>query len=159
MGLQSTVLQTMPLGSAGTITKAEHAYLNTVPRIVVDAITKVGNFVQSNGTANEVINATGSAISGEIIGVVVKNELRNSATDTDLVLEGSNQTIITTGNCLIATSLVAAQGQYVFLNDTTGAIAFNDTATLAGHTYTGWRVEIGNDTATAGVIEITTSRA
>lgn len=156
--LQSTVKQTMGLGFAGQIAKANHAYLNTVERIIVDDVTRVGTFVQSNGNKNEATATEGVALTGNIIGVVVKNDYRNNATDTDLVLKGTNQTIIVEGNCYIETSLVANQDQYVFINDTTGAVAFNDTATLADHTYTGWRVEIGNATATAGIIEITTSR-
>lgn len=156
--LQSTVKQTLGLGFAGQIAKANHAYLNTVERIIIDDVTRVGTFVQSNGNKNEATATEGVALTVNIIGVVVKNDYRNSATDTDLVAKGTNQTIITTGNCYIETSLVAEQGQYVFIKDADGTVTFNDTATLLDHTYTGWRVEIGNATATAGIIEITTSR-
>ena len=158
MMLQSSTKRTQALGSAGVITSAGHSYLNTVERVVVDDITKVGAFVQSNANANEAINASGSAISGSILGVVVKDELRSYATDTALTAKGSNQTVIVTGNVLIETSLVANQGQYVFLKTADGTLGFADTKTLTDYTYTGWRVEVGNATAVAGIIEITTSR-
>lgn len=156
--LQSTVKQTMGLGFAGQIAKANHAYLNTVERVIVDDVTKVGTFVQTATNENEATATEGVALTGDIIGVVVKNDYRNSATDTDIVAEGSNQTVIETGNVYIETSSVAEQGEYVMLDDSDGTVVFNSTSTLTDHTYTGWRVEIGNATAVAGIIEITTSR-
>ena len=63
------------------------------------------------------------------------------------------------GNIFIETSLQATQGQYVFLKTADGTLAFGNSATLADHTYTGFRVDIGNGSATAGVIGITSARA
>ena len=50
---------------------------------------------------------------------------------------------------------------YVFLKDDNGTLVFNDTNTLASHTYTGWRVAVGNKAPydTDGIIEITTANA
>ena len=156
--LQSTVLGTMGTGSAGDIVKGTHSYFNSIQRVVVDDTTSVGEFVQSNGTANECIGASGKAITGNILGVVVKNELRSNG-ETILCEEGKPTTILETGNILIETSSIVAQDDYVFLKTADGELGFASTKTLADHTYTGFRVEVGNATATKGVIEITTSRA
>ena len=156
--LQSKVLKTMPIGSAGKIYKSEHSFLNTVERLPISDVT-VGAFVQKGTLENEVTEATGQAITADIIGVVVKNELINSLTDTAVYPKGKPVTIVTEGNIFIATSAIAVQGQYVFLKTADGTLAFGNTATLADHTYTGFRVDIGNATAAAGIIGITSSRA
>ena len=157
--LQSSVLSTMPVGSAGNIYKAEHSFYTSFQGLVIDDITKVGSFVQAGTKENEVIMASGQAITTPIMGVVVKERLRNSSTETDLVEKGNNVTVLTEGYVYIATSLVANQGQYVFLKTADGTLAFNNTSTLADHTYTGFKVDIGNATATAGIIGITSARA
>lgn len=157
--LQSSVLSTMPVGSAGNIYKAEHSFYTSFQGLVIDDITKVGSFVQAGTKENEVIMASGQAITKPIMGVVVKERLRNSSTETDLVEKGNNVTVLTEGYVYIATSLVANQGQYVFLKTADGTLAFNNTSTLADHTYTGFKVDIGNATATAGIIGITSARA
>ena len=153
--LQSKVLSTMPIGSAGKIYKSE---LNTVERLPISDVT-VGAFVQKGTLENEVTEASGKAITAGIIGVVVKNELINSLTDTAVYPKGKPVTVLTEGNIFIATSAIATQGQYVFLKTADGTLAFGNTATLADHTYTGFRVDIGNATAAAGIIGITSSRA
>lgn len=155
--LQSKVLSTQAVGSAGVIYKSEHSFLNTVTRVAITPI-QVGTFVQANQVENEATTVTGVAITGSIIGVAVKNELVSSVGNTDLIQSGSNFTVLSEGNIFIETNLVAKQGQYVFLKTTDGTLAFSDTATLAGHTYTGFKVDIGNATATAGLIGITSSR-
>lgn len=156
--LQSTVLQTMPVGVAGEIYKAEHSFLNTVVRVPTDDVT-VGTFVQKGTLENEVIQASGEAITGAIIGVVVKNELINSISDTNVYPKGKPVTVLQEGNIFIETSAIATQGDYVFLKTADGELAFASTPTLADHTYTGFRVDIGNATATSGIIGITSSRA
>jgi hypothetical protein len=156
--LQSTVKATLPVGSAGQIYKSEHSFLNTVERLAQTDVT-VGTFVQKGTLENEVIEASGVAITAGIVGVVVKNELKPSVANTAIIAKGDNVTVVTEGNIYIATSLAATQGQYVFLKTADGSLAFGNTATLADHTYTGFRVDIGNATATAGVVGITSSRA
>lgn len=157
--LQSTVKSTLPVGSEGNIYKAEHSFFASVQGLVIDDITKVGSFVQAGTKEDEVTMASGQAITTAIIGVVVKEKLRNSAVETDLVEKGNNVTVLTEGYIYIATSLIATQGQYVFLKTADGTLAFGNASTLADHTYTGFRVDIGNATATAGIIGITSSRA
>lgn len=157
--LQSTVLRYLPVGNAGQIYKSDHSYNNTVEKLVVDDVTFVGGFVQSNGTAGEIIGASGRAITGSILGVVVKDELRNATSDTALVLKGSNQTVLNVGNIYIEADGVVAEGYYVFLKTADGTLAFNATNTLADHTYTGFRVDKGSAVTGRCLIGITTAKA
>ena len=164
MSFQKQVNLNQALGNVGQISKAYHSFCNVIPAIAADEFVKVGSFVQSSSTAtneNEVIGASGKAISGSILGVVVRDSLKvaGDSTATLAVKKGENCAILTEGSIFIETSLQAKKGQYVFLKTDDGTLAFDNAATKASHTYTGFRVSKGNDTATAGLIEITTARA
>lgn len=164
MSFQKQVYLNQALGNVGQISKAYHSFCNVIPAIAADEFVKVGSFVQSKTSPtneNEVIGASGKAISGSILGVVVRDSLKvtGDSTATLAVKKGENCAILTEGSIFIETSLVAKKGQYVFLKDADGTLAFDNTATKASHTYTGFRVSKGNDTAKAGLIEITTARA
>ena len=164
MSFQKQVYLNQALGNVGQISKAYHSFCNVIPAIAADEFVKVGSFVQSKTSPtneNEVIGASGKAISGSILGVVVRDSLKvtGDSTATLAVKKGENCAILTEGSIFIETSLVAKKGQYVFLKTDDGTLAFDNTATKASHTYTGFRVSKGNDTATAGLIEITTARA
>ena len=152
------------MGNVGQISKAYHSFCNVIPAIAADEFVKVGSFVQSSSTAtneNEVIGASGKQITGSILGVVVRDSLKvaGDSTATLAVKKGENCAVLNEGSIFIETSLQAKKGQYVFLKDADGTLAFDDTATKASHTYTGFRVSKGNETAARGVIEITTARA
>lgn len=164
MSFQKQVNLNQALGNVGQISKAHHSFLNVIPAIAADDFVKVGSFVQSSAAAtneNEVIGASGKAISGSILGVVVRDSLKvaGDSTPTLEVKKGENCAVLNEGSIFIETSLQAKKGQYVFLKTDDGTLAFDNTATKASHTYTGFRVSKGNDTATAGLIEITTARA
>ena len=164
MSFQKQVNLNQALGNVGQISKAHHSFCNVIPAIAADENVSVGSFVQSKTGAtneNEVIGASGKQITGSILGVVVRDSLKvaGDSTPTLEVKKGENCAILTEGSIFIETSLQAKKGQYVFLKDADGTLAFDDTATKASHTYTGFRVSKGNDTATAGLIEITTARA
>lgn len=164
MSFQKQVNPSQALGNVGQISKAHHSFCNVIPAIAADEFVKVGSFVQSKATAtneNEVIGASGKAISGSILGVVVRDSLKvaGDSTPTLEVKKGENCAILTEGSIFIEVSVEAKKGKYVFLKDDDGALVFNDNATLASHTYTGFRVSKGNATAARGVIEITTARA
>ena len=164
MSFQKQVNANQALGNVGQISKAHHSFLNVIPAIAADDFVKVGSFVQSSSTAtneNEVIGASGKQITGSILGVVVRDSLKvaGDSTPTLAVKKGENCAILTEGSIFIETSLQAKKGQYVFLKTDDGTLAFDNAATKASHTYTGFRVSKGNDTATAGLIEITTARA
>ena len=164
MSFQKQVNLNQALGNVGQISKAYHSFCNVIPAIAADEFVKVGSFVQSKTSPtneNEVIGASGKAISGSILGVVVRDSLKVAAdsTATLAVKKGENCAVLTEGSIFIETSLQAKKGQYVFLKDDDGTLAFDNSATKTSHTYTGFRVSKGNDTATAGLIEITTARA
>ena len=164
MSFQKQVNLNQALGNVGQISKAHHSFCNVIPAIAADDFVKVGSFVQSSTSAtneNEVIGASGKAISGSILGVVVRDSLKVAAdsTATLAVKKGENCAILTEGSIFIETSLQAKKGQYVFLKDADGTLAFDNSATKASYTYTGFRVSKGNETDARGVIEITTARA
>lgn len=163
MAFQKQVKQTQALGSAGQISKAFHNYCNTFSAIAGDNKICVGCFVQSTDRDGEVKGASGQAINGKILGVVVKDKyISTGGTEAvHIYREGDNVTILNAGNIFIEVKADAQVGKYVFLKDDTGALAFGDTNTLAGHTYTGFRVSVGNSDpyTNKGIIEITTANA
>ena len=164
MSFQKQVNLNQALGNVGQISKAHHSFCNVIPAIAADEFVKVGSFVQSSTSAtneNEVVGASGKQITGSILGVVVRDSLKvaGDSTATLAVKKGENCAVLNEGSIFIETSLQAKKGQYVFLKTDDGTLAFDDTATKASHTYTGFRVSKGNETAARGVIEITTARA
>ena len=164
MSFQKQVNANQALGNVGQISKAHHSFLNVIPAIAADEFVKVGSFVQSSSTAtneNEVIGASGKAISGSILGVVVRDSLKvtGDSTPTLEIKKGENCAILTEGSIFIEVSVEAKKGKYVMLQTTDGALGFYDSSTQSGYTYTGFRVSKGNETAARGVIEITTARA
>ena len=164
MSFQKQVNLNQALGNVGQISKAHHSFCNVISAIAADENVRVGSFVQSKTSPtneNEVIGASGVAISGSILGVVVRDSLKvaGDSTPTLEVKKGENCAVLNEGSIFIETSLQAKKGQYVFLKDADGTLAFDDTATKASHTYTGFRVSKGNETAARGIIEITTARA
>ena len=164
MSFQKQVNLNQALGNVGQISKAHHSFCNVTPAIAADEFVKVGSFVQSKTSPtneNEVIGASGKAISGSILGVVVRDSLKvaGDSTPTLEVKKGENCAILTEGSIFIETSLQAKKGQYVFLKTDDGTLAFYNTNTQSNYTYTGFRVSKGNETAARGIIEITTARA
>ena len=164
MSFQKQVNLNQALGNVGQISKAHHSFLNVIPAIAADDFVKVGSFVQSSSTAtneNEVIGASGKQITGSILGVVVRDSLKvaGDSTPTLAVKKGENCAVLNEGSIFIETSLQAKKGQYVFLKTADGSLGFYNASTQNDYTYTGFRVSKGQDTATAGIIEITTARA
>ena len=164
MSFQKQVNLNQALGNVGQISKAHHSFCNVIPAIAADENVRVGSFVQSKTSPtneNEVIGASGVAISGSILGVVVRDSLKvaGDSTATLAVKKGENCAILTEGSIFIEVNAIAKKGQYVFLKTADGTLAFDNNATKESHTYTGFRVSKGNETAARGVIEITTARA
>ena len=164
MSFQKQVNLNQALGNVGQISKAHHSFCNVIPAIAADEFVKVGSFVQSKTAAtneNEVIGASGKAISGSILGVVVRDSLKvaGDSTPTLEVKKGENCAILTEGSIFIEVSAQAQKGKYVFLKNTDGSLGFYDATTQSDYTYTGFRVSKGHDTTSAGLIEITTARA
>ena len=164
MSFQKQVYLNQALGNVGQISKAHHSFCNVIPAIAADDFVKVGSFVQSSTSAtneNEVFGTSGKAISGSILGVVVRDSLKvtGDSTATLAVKKGENCAILTEGSIFIEVNAIAKKGQYVFLKDADGSLGFYNTTTQSDYTYTGFRVSKGNETAARGVIEITTARA
>ena len=164
MSFQKQVNLKQALGNVGQISKAHHSFCNVIPAIAADENVRVGSFVQSKTSPtneNEVIGASGVAISGSILGVVVRDSLKvaGDSTATLAVKKGENCAILTEGSIFIEVNAQAAKGKYVFLKNTDGSLGFYDTTTQSDYTYTGFRVSKGHDTTSAGLIEITTARA
>ena len=154
--LQATVKKTLPIGSAGEIYRGALNFGGTSSKVAISDVN-VGEFVQAGTLENEVTQASGVAITAKILGVVVKDKLVNACTfPTVKIAEGDNCSVTEAGYVFINTSAIATQGQYVYLKTADGTLAFATAATLADHTNTGWIVDIGNATATAGTIGITT---
>ena len=164
MSFQKQVNLNQALGNVGQISKAHHSFCNVISAIAADENVRVGSFVQSSAAAtneNEVVGASGKAISGSILGVVVRDSLKvaGDSTATLAVKKGENCAVLNEGSIFIETSLQAKKGKYVFLKTDDGTLGFFDTNTESNYTYTGFRVSKGNETAARGVIEITTARA
>ena len=164
MSFQKQVNLNQALGNVGQISKAHHSFCNVIPAIAADENVRVGSFVQSKTSPtneNEVIGASGVAISGSILGVVVRDSLKvaGDSTPTLEVKKGENCAILTEGSIFIEVNVEAKKGKYVMLQTTDGALGFYDSSTQSGYTYTGFRVSKGHDTTSAGLIEITTARA
>lgn len=164
MAFQTQSYQKQALGSAGQISKSFHSFCNTVTGVVADTNVCVGCFVQSKTGAtdeNEVIGASGAAISGKILGVVVKDHYIASANASAVHIYniGDNVEILNAGSIFIETESTAKKGQYVFLKTADGSLAFDDKMVKADHTYTGFIVSKGQAEASEGIIEITSAQA
>ena len=164
MSFQKQVNLNQALGNVGQISKAHHSFCNVISAIAADENVRVGSFVQSKTSPtneNEVVGASGKQITGSILGVVVRDSLKvaGDSTATLAVKKGENCAVLNEGSIFIETSLQAKKGQYVFLKTDDGTLAFDNSATKASYTYTGFRVSKGHDTTSAGLIEITTARA
>lgn len=164
MAFQTQSYQKQALGSAGQVSKSFHSFCNTVTGVVADTNVYVGCFVQSKTSAtdeNEVIGASGQAISGKILGVVIKDHYIASANASaaHIYNKGDNVEILNAGSVFIKTESTAKKGQYVFLKTSDGSLVFDNKMVKADHTYTGFIVSKGQAEASEGIIEITTAQA
>lgn len=159
MAFQSEVTSaSLALGNKGQIVNGFHRYLNVTDYVTSENIS-VGEFAQASLNENEVKATNGKAITGAIVGVVLRDSLKNSKTNTPstIIPAGDNVAIINSGNVYIETDEVANVGDFVFLDNTNGNLHFSDRLE-AGYTATGWSVFIGNTTGRRGVIGITTNK-
>lgn len=162
---QDKVYDKQALGIIGEISKSYHHLANVETGVVADENVCIGCFIQAKGGGatdeQEVIGASGKAVNGRILGVVIKdNYITNCSGNLHIVPKGENVRYLTAGSIFIETETEAKKGQYVFLNNGTGALEFDDKMVKAGSTFTGWIVNRGGK-ADAGheVIEITTAQA
>ena len=150
------------LGNAGQIAKGYHSFCNVVDYVAGDNIS-VGEFAQSSTTNdNEVLSTANKTITGSIVGVVVRDSLKNAEiNEASLELQaGSYLQVINAGSVFIETKEIASVGDYVIMDKTSGRVYFSPTRPKGASTIdTGWRVFIGNDYAERGIVGITTSNA
>lgn len=156
MGFQTEVRANQALGVAGEPSKAMHSYYNTFAGLATDANISFGSFVfQSTATdAKEWEVVSTAAAKTKPLGVVIRDKAFFGATEGQAIPKGSPITICNRGNVFVKTSKVAKRGQSVEIDATSGELSF---AAEAGDNATGWFVAVGNDTATSGIIEITTA--
>lgn len=163
MALQKKVRQFQAVASAGQISRNLHSYNSVQGAITADANVCVGCFVKRTSTTaeGEVAGASGVAVTAatdKIVGVCLKNNLINGVNQTpvDTFTKGSEMSYIERGYVWIEAESTANFGQYVFLNEGTGALEFDDNITKAGSVFTGWRVSQGATvTGDPQLIEIT----
>ena len=163
MAFQSEVNSNIQaLGNAGQIAKGYHSYCNVVDYVAGNNIS-VGEFAQSSTTNdNEVLSTANKTITGSIVGVVVRDSLKNTeVNEASLELQaGSYLQVINAGSVFIETKEIASVGDYVIMDKTSGRVYFSATRPSSNSTInTGWRVFIGNDYAERGIVGITTSNA
>ena len=163
MSFQSEVNSNIQaLGNAGQIAKGYHSYCNVVDYVAGDNIS-VGEFAQSSTTNdNEVLSTANKTITGSIVGVVVRDSLKNAeVNEASLELQaGSYLQVINAGSVFIETKEIASVGDYVIMDKASGRVYFSATRPSSNSTInTGWRVFIGNDYAERGIVGITTSNA
>lgn len=163
MSFQSEVNSNIQaLGNAGQIAKGYHSYCNIVDYVAGDNIS-VGEFAQSvANNDNEAKSTAGKQITGNILGVVVKDRLKavESAEPSSVINAGEPLQIINTGSVFIETKEIASVGDYVIMDKTSGRVYFSPVRPSSNSTInTGWRVFIGNDYAERGIVGITTSNA
>ena len=163
MSFQSEVNSNIQaLGNAGQIAKGYHSFCNVVDYVAGNNIS-VGEFAQSSTTNdNEVLSTANKTITGSIVGVVVRDSLKNAeVNEASLELQaGSYLQVIDAGSVFIETKEIASVGDYVIMDKTSGRVYFSATRPSSNSTInTGWRVFIGNDYAERGIVGITTSNA
>lgn len=158
MAFQNKVNQSQTLGFAGHIARASDSY-KRVQGYVAETDITIGQFVQFGTKNGEVKQAQGVAVTGKIAGVAIFDKFSDGANDSAVVTKGNNVNVISAGSVYIETSLQATQGQAVLLKTADGTLAFDNDKAKTGYTFTGFIVAKGNDSASAGVIEITTAGA
>ena len=163
MSFQSEVNSNIQaLGNAGQIAKGYHSFCNVVDYVAGNNIS-VGEFAQSSTTNdNEVLSTANKTITGSIVGVVVRDSLKNAEiNEASLELQaGSYLQVINAGSVFIETKEIASVGDYVIMDKTSGRVYFSPVRPSSNSTIdTGWRVFIGNDYAERGIVGITTSNA
>lgn len=154
MAFQNEVRATQALGVAGEPSKAMHSYYNTFAGLASDDTIKFGGFVFQSTDANakefEVVGANG----GKVLGVCVRDKAFYGCQEGQTIPKGQPITICNRGNVYVETEAIAKRGQSVEVA-ADGTISFAD---AAGANASGWFVVVGNNTATRGIIEISTAK-
>lgn len=160
--MQNEVRKQFASGIAGDISRGANTYKLVESGVVGDANVCVGCFVKSkNDKEGLVFGASGvtfTPASERILGVVIRDHLVASCGLTNQLKEGGAVHFLIRGSIWVNAEASAKVGQYVFIKNDTGTLAFNDQNVLADHTYTGFVVSRSGDVAVDGnptLIEIT----
>lgn len=159
--LQNQVRANLATATAGDIARAVNSFYLPDGAIAGDSNVCSGCFVKiKNNDRSKVFGASGAVFtpaSEQIVGVCIRDHLFISQNPTLIYPQGSQVQYLEKGVIWIETETSAKVGQYVFLKNSDGSLVFGDTAELADHTYTGFKVTIGGTTANNNpiIIEIT----
>ena len=138
----------MGVAKAGQILKGLHSDYLEFSAPTKDTSVCVGCFVQTDGKF--IKGASGHAISGKIVGIAIANEYFSGVENSNAYPANVNVSFAYQGCIAIETSTQANVGQYVFLKNDDGTLAFDDTKTKEQHTYTGFRVVYGTNGSVTG---------
>lgn len=154
--LQNQVNSAQALGVAGQISRGRDSYFNTISGVAADANVKIGGFVLFGTNEGEFVGLGGDVAASEanVAGVCIFDNFRDGSEGNDKA-KGDTITILTAGSVFVETESVAKAGQFVGIKS--GAVVFGDSKTATDTIFTGFRVIKGNDSASRGVIEISTA--
>lgn len=157
---QTEVKDRMAIASAGdVIQRGDSGYINDMFTVVSDDVV-VGGFVQrkAGGKPNEIVGASGVAITGQVVGVVEKNVYFAGNTPSVSIPKGQTISVLVKGKIAIETENNCNVGDYVFLQKSNGALVFSaDKMLKDDHVFTGFSVVEGNDTGEEGIIIISSA--
>ena len=145
--MQKTV-GAMGVAKPGQILKGLHSSFLPFSAETKDTSVRIGCFVQTDGKF--IKGASGSQITGKIAGIAIANEYFSGVENSDAYPANVNATFAYQGCISIETKTQANVGQYVFLKNSDGSLAFGDTKTKAEHTFTGFRVVYGTNGSVTG---------
>lgn len=155
---QKQVETAQALGVAGHIAQGRGSYFNTISGICADDKVEVGYFVQRGDKEGEFKGVKGVAVT-KVAGVAIFDNFQSANGSSATKEKGANVTVLNEGSVFIETTSQATAGQFVFVKNDNGDLAFDNTNTKADHTFTGFIVVKGNGEAKRGVIEISTAGA
>lgn len=151
MAFPKQVIPNYAIGNVGQISRLEHSYLATTMAKITDAECFVGCFVKHKDTGavayNEVTIANGKQVQNNevIMGVALKFKYVNTNTNdaTIKIPQGEDWQIMQKGCTYILADKAAKEGDYVFLDKQTGALAFSKDVANTNNVLTGFRVTKG----------------
>ena len=138
----------MGAAKAGQILKGLHSDYLEFSAPTKDDSVRVGEFVQTDGKF--VKGVKGGTITGKIVGIAIANEYFSGVENSNAYPANVNVSFAYQGCIAIETSTQANVGQYVFLKNDDGSLAFGDTKTKEQHTFTGFRVVYGTNGSVTG---------
>ena len=138
----------MGAAKAGQILKGLHSDYLEFSAPTKDDSVRVGEFVQTDGKF--VKGVKGGTITGKIVGIAIANEYFSGVENSNAYPANVNVSFAYQGCIAIETSTQANVGQYVFLKNDDGSLAFDNTKTKEQHTFTGFRVVYGTNGSVTG---------